>query len=420
MKLLIFIIAVLFASVALTLLAIENPGYVLIAREPWSIEMPLTLFVLLFIVAAALVSFSWNALARMLNIPREVAHWRQLRHNRSAQEGLTQGLTHLMEGNWPKAEKRLLSDLRYNQTPLLNYLAAAYAAQNQGDNEKRDEYLALAYQSSPNDELAIGMTQAQLHCLAHQYERALATLTQLRVRTPNHGQVLKLLAQVYRELCDWASLANLIPELRKHKALPLQEIEALELRTHQELLILSLPIGSIDVLEKAWQVVPKNLRQHPALISTYARHLIKQQQMDSCAALLNEAIKGKWDDELVYLYGITRSTKPGAQLETAENWHRLQPDSPVLLLTLGRLALANKLRPKAVGYFEKCIALREMPEAYSELGNLLEQSGQTDKAREYYQRGLKMAGQLHRETQKTGSSNLSNGMLGSHVHNQTG
>ncbi len=52
MKLLIFIIAVLFASIALTLLAMENPGYVLIAREPWSIEMPLTLFGLLFIIAA--------------------------------------------------------------------------------------------------------------------------------------------------------------------------------------------------------------------------------------------------------------------------------------------------------------------------------------------------------------------------------
>src|SRR5216684_706358 len=387
MKLLIFIIAVLFASIALTLLAMENPGYVLIAREPWSIEMPLTLFGLLFIIAAALVSFSWNALARMLNIPREVARWRHLRHN---------------------------------QTPLLNYLAAAYAAQHQGDNEKRDEYLALAHQSSPDDELAIGMTQAQLHCLAHQYERALATLTQLRVRTPNHGQVLKLLARVYRELRDWASLANLIPELRKHKALTAQEIEALELQTHQELLILSLPVGSIDVLEKAWQVVPKNLRQHPTLINIYARHLIKQQQMDSCEALLNDAIKRKWDDELVYLYGITRSAHPGAQLGTAESWLNLQPDSPVLLLTLGRLALANKLRAKALGYFEKCVALRELPEAYSELGSLLEQSGQTDKARECYQRGLKVAGQLRGETEKTSPSNLGNGMLGSHIHNPVG
>lgn len=417
MKLLIFIIAILFASIALTLLAMENPGYVLIAREPWSVEMPLTLFGLLFIIAAALASFSWNALARMLNIPREVARWRRLRHNRKVQEGLTQGLTQLMEGNWSKAEKRLLSDLRHNQTPLLNYLAAAYAAQHQGDNEKRDEYLALAHQSSPDDELAIGMTKAQLHFLAHQYERALASLTQLRVHTPNHGQVLKLLAQVYRELRDWASLVNLIPELRKHKALTPQEVDVLELQTHRELLILSLPVGSIDVLEKAWQVVPKTLREHPTLISIYARHLIKQQQMDSCEALLNNAIKRKWDDELVYLYGITRGSNPVTQMEAAESWLYLQPDNPVLLLTLGRLALANKLRAKALGYFEKCIALRELPEAYSELGSLLEQSGQTDKAREYYQRGLKIAGQLRGETEKTNSFNLGNGMLGSHLHN---
>ncbi len=419
MKLLIFIIAILFASVAVALLAMENPGYVLIAREPWSIEMPLTLFILLFIVAAALVSFLWNLLMRMLNIPREVARWREIRHNRRSQDGLIQGLTHLVEGNWSKAEKRLLSDLRYNKTPLLNYLAAAFAAQEQGDYEKRDEYLALAHQSSPNEELAVGMAQAQLHYLAHQYERALATLTQLRVHTPDHRQALKLLAEVYRELRDWASLANLIPDLRKHKALAPQEIEALELQTHKELLLLSLPVGSMDVLEKAWQLVPKNLRQHPALISIYARHLIKQQQMESCEALLNGAIKRKWDDDLVYLYGITRSGNPQAQLEVAESWLHAQPDSSILFLTLGRLALANKQRTKALSYFEKCIALRDLPEAYSELGNLLEQSGQTDKAREYYQRGLQIAGKLRDEVEKPSSVSTGNG-LGSYTYNPMG
>src|SRR6185436_5585027 len=51
MKLVVYILVTLFVATALTLAAIENPGYVLIARAPWSIEMPLTLFIPLLIVA---------------------------------------------------------------------------------------------------------------------------------------------------------------------------------------------------------------------------------------------------------------------------------------------------------------------------------------------------------------------------------
>ena len=388
MKLLTFIIVMLFIGISATLLAMENPGYVLLARPPWSVEMPLTLFVVFALLGFILGYAAIYIALRVWRIPREVTRWRQLRHARRAQEGLYQGLLHLMEGSWVKAEKRLISDLRYNQQPLLNYLAAACAAQGEGDTDKRNEYLTRAGQYAGEHELAVGMIQAHLDVLAGQPEHALASLNDVRAREPERPQVLSLLAQVYRTLADWTNLANLIPELRKRKVLPPAQLEALELLAHRELLTLSLPSGSGEVLQKAWRSVPANLRTHASIVEIYVRHLIKQGDMMLAESLLHDALRREWNETLVRLYGRVRTRDAGAQLATAEMWLQTHGESAVLLLTLGRVANEAQLKAKAREYFERSLALRELPETCSELGQLLEQSGQPDKAREYYRRGL--------------------------------
>jgi HemY protein len=391
LKLLAFILTLLFVSVALTLLAIENPGYVLIVREPWSVEMPLTLFLLLLVVSVALLYFLWHLILRLYHIPRDVAQWRERRRAHGAHQGLLQGLLNLAEANWEQAEKRLLGDLRHSESPAVNYLAAAYAARGRGDEEKRDEYLALADRAAPQNRLAIGMTQARLHILSGEYEQALATIGQVHTLEPGHPPALRLLAAVYRELRDWTGLAALIPELRKRQAMSSEEIAELELLAHRELLTLSLPAGSLQVLEKAWQTVPKNLRLHPALVELYARQLMKQGEMDKAAGVLGDAVERAWDDRLAALFGLVRTNKPESQLQRAELWLQTQGDNPMLLLTLGRLAAGAQQQAKAQDHLQQAIALRELPEACQELGELLERSGQADKARDYYRRGLKAA-----------------------------
>lgn len=402
MKLLAFVIVILFAATGLTLFAVENPGYALLARSPWSVEMPLTLFVILLLVLIAITYFVIYGLVRIYRIPRDVARWRTLRHNRRAQESLNQGLLRLAEGNWVEAEKGLLSDLRFNDQPLLNYLGAALAAQGQNDPEKRNEYLSLAHQHGRSRDLAIGMMQAYLHHLAHQQEQALAILTHLRVSFPEHPQLLRLLASVYRELKDWTSLANLTPQLRRARVFPPSELEAIELQASRELLMLPLPSGSMAVLEKAWRHVPEHLHHHPALIEIYAHHLIRQHEADKAEAVLRDAIIRSWNENLVQLYGRVRSRDIAVQFEAAQSWLGMHQNSAGLHLALGRLAQQSKLKAKAKEHFEKALTLRESPEVYLELAALLEQSGLTDQAREYYRRGLCLcAGEEAAVTQRT-------------------
>ena len=392
MKLLAFIIVMLFVGISLTLLAMENPGYVLLARPPWSVEMPLTLFGVLFALALLIGYAAIYAAIRVWRIPREVTRWRQLRHARRAQESLYRGLLHLAEGSWVKAEKRLVADLRYHEHPLINYLAAACAAQGQGDLEKRNEYLARAHAYGTDQQFAVGMMQAQLHILSHQREQAAAILNDLRARDAEHAHVLRLLVRIYRELEDWTNLVNIVPELRKHKIFASDEVARLELDAHHALLSLSLPPGSLDILQRSWRLVPPPLRTHPTLIEVYARQLARQGDPTAAIALLNDALMRAWDVSLAVVYGEIVSTHVGqdaaAALTTIESYAREHSNEPLLLLTLGRLAIAAKQKPRAREYLEKSLALRATVPAYRELAELLEQAGQAEKARECYRKAL--------------------------------
>lgn len=388
MRLIFFGLIFLTLAVLGTLYAIEDPGYVLIARSPWSIEMPLTLFVPLLLIGYLVLYVALFLIVRLWRIPRDVARWRVRRHGREGRTALTRGLTHLAEGNWVEAEAALLLSQRHGDAPLLSCLGAAVAAQGQGMPEKRDEYLAQAHRHAPEGGLAIGMVQAYLQHLAGQREQSLATLTNLHREQPRHKHVLKLLALVYGDLRDWTGLIELLPELRRTQALPQNELDELEIKAHRELLTQSLPKGALDVLTKAWGAVPKSLRRHPTLIAIHARQLLQQSDMKQAESVLRTALDTAWDPRLIALYGELRGEDVNEYLEIAEGWLAPHPDEAPLLLTLGRLAVHAGQLPKARQYLEQSFAREASTAAAHELGMLLERLGEKETALDVYRSGL--------------------------------
>ena len=388
MRLLIFILAVLAVAVAVTQVAVHDPGYVLIARAPWTVETSLTFFAVLALIAFALLYFLVRITVRLWRMPTDMSQWRRSRQRMLARRSLTRGILHLIERDWAGAEQRLLEHLDASEDPLINYLGAALAAQYQGDLEKRDQYLADAHASAPRETLAIGLTQAELQHRSAQAERALATLTQLRTTAPRNMRVLKLLVEVYQGLRDWPGLAELLATVRKRKLFSDEEMDALELETYSALL----NAASRAPLKRLWREnIPKHLRQKPALVAVYARRLLALEEMDECEGLLKDAIERRWDPQLAGLYGQVQSTDPAAQLKTAETWLKGHPLSPNLLLSAGRIAIRNKIWGAGRRYLETAIANGGPAEAYLELGELLEQLGEAEPARDQFRAGLTLA-----------------------------
>lgn len=389
MKRLFLLLLVLVIAVSGALLAVRDPGYLLIRHGQTSIESSLSLAILglvvLFIACYYLVRFSVS----MLRLPQRLREWRQRRQMQRARLTLQRGMIDLAEGHWEKAEKTL-QKVRHSEMPLLNYLAAARAAQQLGAHERRDEYLKLAHQSMPSADIAVGLAQAELQIAHHQMEQALATLTRLHGLAPKHTYVLKLLMQLYRELRDWEQLRELLPDLRKRGVAANAELDAIEIETHLALLDQSVRERDMAALQLTWNRIAKPVREQERMVCAYARHLMALEANAAAEPLIREALKKRWSEELVYLYGKLAGPDPARQLANAEAWLKTQGKNPVLLLSLGRLSKRNHLWGKARAYLEASLGILPRAETYQELGGLLEQLKDKEAALLCYRQGMNL------------------------------
>lgn len=391
MRFLFVTLLVLLAGVSIALILRQDPGYVLISYGQWSVESSLALLLLVIVVTFTVLYYAIRAIKGVVMLPARVRGWQERRRVRKAHSALSRGLLEMAEGRWDSAESTLIKSAPNSDNQLLHYLAAARAAQRQGAPQRRDHYLYLAHKSMPNADVAVGLTQAELQLAHHQMEQALATLTHLRSLAPRHPYVLRMLMKLYRELRDWAHLRDLLPELRKRNVLKDEEARRLEIQVYGELLDQAAARDEPAALDEAWARTPKGLRQEETLLLAYVRHLMARGADEKAELLVREAIKKQWSDELVYVYGLLKGSDLNKQLATAEGWLKTHSKNPVLLLTLGRLCLRNRLWGKARVYFESSIGSGPRPETYKELGALLEQLGETDAAMDCFRRGMILA-----------------------------
>jgi len=393
MRFLFAALLVLAVTIGLTLVAQRDPGYVLISYGGWSMETSLSLFLVAVALAFAVLYLAVRLLAGTWHLPLRLSYWQRQRRALRARRRTNRGLIALAEGNWSRAERDLSRAATASETPLINYLGAARAAQKQDAENRRDDYLSQAYQSMPDAELAVGLTQAEVQLSQGQMEQALATLRHLRSIAPKHAHVLYLLKKLYEKLQSWDDLRDLLPELRRYHVLDPNDLDELEHRVHR--MRLAAAAEQLETLQQCWEEVPKALRHAPDLIHDYAAQLSRLGAEHDAEKSLRETLKKHWDPQLIRLYGQVCGEDINLQLATAEQWLKEHDHHPELLLALGRLCLRSQLWGKARSYLEASLGMEPRAETYCELGNLVQQLGETEKAAEYFHQGLDLASGEH-------------------------
>lgn len=362
----------------------EDSGYAFLAWGNWSVEMSLAMLVILSGAGAGLLYYLLRFLFGLIRLPLSISAWRHRLQRRRARSALTQGLVELAEGHWEQAEKLLTRHAPVSDTPLINYLSAAQAAQRQGLHERRDSYIRLAHQHMPTADVAVSLTQAELQIAHQQFEQALATLKHLRGLAPRHAYVLRLLAGLYQQLGDWEQLRKLLPELKKSKTYTPEKLARLEVLVYRSLLQDAAQSMEVSRLDGVWQKIPRNLRQAPDIAAEYVTRLHLHQRDEEAEQLLRSTLKKHWSDELVTLYGLLDVLEPPVALTQAEHWLAERKLNPALLLTLGRLSLRAQLWGKARRYLEAAIRSGAGMAASRELGQLLDHLGEADAAVNVY------------------------------------
>ncbi len=383
MKIGFVIIVVLIVSSFAAHFLLADPGYVIINFRGYLVEMSVPVMVGLAIV----VLIALWIIRRIIQAPRLLGEAAgRYRAGRAGQK-LTLGMIEVAEGNFSRGEKLLARAAKTSDAPLFNYLQAARAAHLQGQNERRDEWLKLAYENSPGAANAVLLTQAEFQIDQEQYESALATLRRIEENSKDHGYALELLGRLYFQLEDWDHLADILPRVQKHGRVAKDTIDKWTVRVHREGISSA---RDADAVLLEWKNVPKRLKSDVTLLETYYQSLMRVGAHDKAEKDLAQQLKSQWHGPLVRLYGLVQGPDPSKQLKRAESWLAKRGEDPDLLLAAARLCQRLELWGKARSYLETVISIRPTPEAYREYGRLLNQLGEGHAAADAYRAGLSM------------------------------
>lgn len=373
------------------LLAQGDAGYLIVGIGDRVLET--SLFFALVFIAACFVAFylAIRALIRTIKLPLMLKRRESQQRKKRSQEALVTGWVQTAEGFWEKAERTLIRHVADSGTPLINYLTAARAAHSRGAIEQRDEYLELASRSTPEAELVVGLTRAELQLANRQFESALESLTHLNRLAPSHAAVLRLMHQVYAQMEDWEALHRLMPDLHRHKVLMENEIRRLETETYSALLKKKAVTRDPSILRETWRKVPPHVQAQTEVGTIYFAAMIDAGAGKEIAEDLRKALGREWNETLLVLYGCIDATDPEQHLELAETWLGPHPNDAVLLSLLGKLALRAGQREKARDYLQRSLAQEPSVEAYYRLGELFFSDRDYQTASNHYRKGLMLA-----------------------------
>ena len=320
-----------------------------------------------FVIGWALLWFALWALVWLLKLP--VQAWR--RHARQlARSRLATGLEALHQGRWQRAESLLL---KAAEEPLLRtpaLIGARRAADGRGDVEAAARHQAALLAQDPQ---AAALEQATRLAAQSRHEDVLAALAPFASAPP---AALLLQARALAGAGRAHEAQAPLNALRREQALSPAALAALELELNAAALSQA---PQADLLLQRWNALPQRLQHAAPVVAAFALRSAGLGLEDTGAQALADALDSQWDESLVETYGRLPAGRDPQRLARAEAWLAAHAASPGLLVTLGRLCIAQKLWGKAEDFLHRALAQGAGPEAWELLGHAW--TAQNDSAR---------------------------------------
>tara|TARA_R110002110_G_scaffold414951_1_gene647065 strand:+ start:348773 stop:350026 length:1254 start_codon:yes stop_codon:yes gene_type:complete len=378
----------------LSVMLMEDPGYVLITFRNYSVEASLATIVLSLLVIYVLL-YGLLKLLILFN-PLKLFHketWYALFFRKNVRLQSEKGLQLLLLGHWQDAYKKLVESAERAQTPVFNYLAAAYAAFQRHDHLACTYCLSQAKKHTIVPNSGIKTFQALLEHQSGKDEQSLALLLAIQQEQPDSPFVLRLLKDIYFKLKDWQKLAELQTELEKYRVLNNEELLLLKehLAVHRFHEVSSKQANE-DELKSLWNSLNKVIQKRELVTEAYLRALLSIGKNEEAQRLLIKFVKRQWSERLIVLLGYIDSEDAASNLLLLEGWIKDRPKDVYLMLTLGRLGLRSQLWGKAREYFETALRFSDSTklsaEINAELGRLLEHLGEHERSLMCYRQAM--------------------------------
>ncbi|MCH9698841.1 MAG: tetratricopeptide repeat protein [Gammaproteobacteria bacterium] len=366
-----------------------DKGQVIIGVGNLSVETTFYLFAIIVSLLFILFYILTRALLLLMQSPKIIQNKASTKKQEITHQALIGSLIDSAEGQWEKAESALIKHADESSSPLIFYLSAARSAHAQGAFDKRNDYLRKAYDSTPGSDLTVGITKAELHLTGEEFDQALDTLNRLEQISPGHPVVQRLLHDIYCQLNEWSSLQDLLPDLKKNKALDL-DLESTEISMYRELLKQSNIDSDTETLNDIWKSIPDRIKRIPEVcVHFFTGHISAGNGKDIDKDLFKSLTKNH-NDELIALWAKLAVSAPDKYYKQTQKLLKKNPDDTVLLRTLAQIEMHLDKSDEALQHLSQSITLHPSLLAYQLSGDLYLQLGQTEKAIECYQKGLEL------------------------------
>ena len=380
MRGLIWVLAVFALAVGLSLAAHLNEGYAILVFPPYRAELSLNLAILLWLGAMLLCYMLLRMITHTLRLPLYVREFRQRRGEAKGRAALLDALQSMFEGRYARAEKAAGKAYELGQAPALSALMAARAAGELRELERRDQWLARAQERDADAREARLAVQASLLLDERRYDDALEAPGELSASGPKRISTQRMQLKAHQRLGHWDEVRRLAAILGKRGVLP--EVAATQLRITSQIEALRQHGGDAAGLAERWQRIED--KRDARVARTAAQLFIALGDCRRAHDIVAAALESEWNEELVLLYGECLGNDVLAQIERAEKWLRSRPRDRALLLTLGRMCLAQELWGKAQSYLEASLSEEPSRSAHIALARLFDKIDKPEDANRHY------------------------------------
>ncbi|MGC7559893.1 heme biosynthesis HemY N-terminal domain-containing protein [Pasteurella sp. PK-2025] len=266
-------------------------GYVLIETSQYNIEMSIITLVIFFVVAMAIIyAIEW-IVTRFFRLSHNTYTWFSRRKRKKAQKQTLEGLMCMNEGNYSKAEKLIGKNAKHSEEPVLNFIKAAEAAQQRGDDFNANRYLIEATELAGSDSLLVELARTRILLQQGKLPAARSSVDSLLVMTNKNKEVLKLAVDIYLKSKAYLALDNILEQVESSGLYTQPEFLALKRQVEEGLLDEKMNEEGVDGLLAWWEAQPRRRRHDLGLKIALIQRLIDCNDHETAYELTLETLK---------------------------------------------------------------------------------------------------------------------------------
>lgn len=358
--LLLFLILV--AGVVLGPMMAGHQGYVFIQTSNHNIRTSVTGLVIMLVLLFIALRVTESIIRRILRTGARTHGWFLGRKRSRAKKQTKAALLKLAEGDYLQVEKLLTRNADHAEQPVVNYLLAAEAAQQRGDEFRTKQYLERAAEIADTDQLPVDITRVRIQLARNEDHAARHGVDRLLEVAPRHPEVLRLAEQAFLRTHAYSALLDILPAMRKLPTNNEEHVQALQQQAYIGLMNQAMSDGGSEGLKQWWNNQSRKIRTEVPVQVAMVEHLIECDDHDTAQKIILDGLKRQYDERLILLMPRLKTGNPDQLEKMLHQQIKQQGATPLLNSTLGQLLMKHGEWQQASDAFRA--ALEQRPDAY--------------------------------------------------------